>query len=155
MTPAELLYSAIAIGLGLSLIFSEMFGLAAGGMIVPGYIALELHHPWRVAGTLAVSLCTLAAVRALASFVFLYGRRRFVLTVLFGFFFGWLADRYFIFTTVGGDRIDAASIGFIIPGLMANWMERQGIVETICALLMGSILVRLMLHVLTGGLILL
>ena len=32
----DLLTVAIGIGLAISLLFSEMFGLAAGGMVVPG-----------------------------------------------------------------------------------------------------------------------
>ena len=35
---------SIGIGLAVSLLFSEIFGLAAGGMIVPGYIGLYLNH---------------------------------------------------------------------------------------------------------------
>ena len=33
---------AIALGLVLSLFFVDAFGLAAGGIVVPGYIALQL-----------------------------------------------------------------------------------------------------------------
>jgi len=40
--PAEVVINAIGIGLVVSLIFSESMGLAAGGMVVPGYIALSL-----------------------------------------------------------------------------------------------------------------
>jgi hypothetical protein len=32
----DLLSASIGIGLAISLLFSEMFGLAAGGMVVPG-----------------------------------------------------------------------------------------------------------------------
>lgn len=151
MTTAALLYPAIAIGLVLSLAFSEIFGLAAGGMIVPGYVALELHHPGRLLGTLAVALATLVVVRLIAQVIFLYGRRRFVLTVLIAFCFGWMADRLLVFPTASGAVVDAAAIGFVIPGLIANWMERQGIVETSCVLILGAVIVRLILHVLTGG----
>jgi len=40
----------ISIGLGifLSLILSESLGVTAGGIIVPGYIALYLHEPIQV-----------------------------------------------------------------------------------------------------------
>ena len=36
---------AISLGLLLSLIFNEAFGLATGGLVVPGYIALQLGAP--------------------------------------------------------------------------------------------------------------
>ena len=38
----EVIMQAIGIGLVLSLIFSETLGLAAGGMVVPGYAALMI-----------------------------------------------------------------------------------------------------------------
>ena len=42
-------------------------------------------------------------------------------------------------------------IGFIIPGLIAIWLDRQGIVETLAALLTASVVVRLMLIVVVGA----
>ncbi len=163
LVPAELIYPAIALGLVLSLAFSEIFGLAAGGLIVPGYIALELHHPGRVLGTLLVALATLIVVRVLGRAVFLYGRRRFVVTVLVGFVAGWFADRWLIFPVPAGAGVasryigtvvDAAAIGFVIPGLVANWMERQGVVATTSLLLIGAVIVRLALQIVSGGVIL-
>jgi hypothetical protein len=44
----------------------------------------------------------------------------------------------------------AAVIGFIIPGLIAIWMERQGIWQTLASLLTVSVIVRLIL-ILTIG----
>lgn len=154
MNPADLVYPSIGIGLVLSLVFSEVFGLAAGGMVVPGYVALELHHPLRVIGTLATALLTLGAVRAAGGLLFLYGRRRLVLTILVGFVFGWLADRLLVLRLAEA-TLDASAIGFVVPGLVANWMERQGVVETVCSLTIGAILVRLVLVLLTGGAVLL
>lgn len=151
---SELTYIAISLGLVLSLAFSEIFGLAAGGMIVPGYIALDLHHPLRIIGTVIVAFAVLGAIRLISKMIFLYGRRRFVLTILIGFFFGWLADKYFIISLPTGETLDAAAIGYIIPGLIANWMERQGIIQTLCVMLMGSVLVRLMVNIIIGGTIL-
>ena len=40
-----MIYQSIGIGLIVSLVFSEILGLAAGGLIVPGYIALYLDQP--------------------------------------------------------------------------------------------------------------
>lgn len=50
---------AIGLGLVISLIFAESLGLAAGGMVVPGYIALYIHKPFLVVGTVIASLLTL------------------------------------------------------------------------------------------------
>ena len=54
---------AIAIGLIVSLLFTEAFGLSAGGMIVPGYFALSLNQPLAVVLTLLAAGCTFGLVR--------------------------------------------------------------------------------------------
>ena len=36
---------SLAVGLLVSLAITEVFGLTAGGMIVPGYFALSVHQP--------------------------------------------------------------------------------------------------------------
>ena len=48
----------ISIGLGifLSLILSETLGVTAGGIIVPGYIALYIHHPLKIIITFCVAI---------------------------------------------------------------------------------------------------
>ena len=41
-------------------------------------------------------------------------------------------------------------IGFIIPGLIAIWIDRQGIIETLAALITASVVVRLILVLVVG-----
>jgi hypothetical protein len=61
----ELLTLSVGIGLAVSLLFTEMFGIASGGMIVPGYIALSLTRPWDVVLTLGAGFVTFAIVHTL------------------------------------------------------------------------------------------
>ncbi len=140
----------MGLGLVLSLIFSEIFGLAAGGMVVPGYLALNIHDPQKVTGTILVGLATYALVRFLSNFMFIYGRRRTVITILIAFAFGWVSRSFFAWQIKDVD-VELASIGYIIPGLIAIWMERQGIIATISTMLIVSVLIRLILIVLTLG----
>ncbi len=141
---------AIGLGLLVSLIFSETLGLAAGGMVVPGYIALMVHEPLRLVGTIAVSLLTLGAIKLVSQYALVYGRRRIVVAVLFGFIFGALSRDFFVLR-IRGVPLEFQTIGFVIPGLIANWMERQGIVKTICVMITTAVLVRLILMILNGG----
>ena len=46
-----------------------------------------------------------------------------------------------------------AVIGNIIPGLIANWMDRQGVVRTVSVVLLTAVIVKLMIIVLFGGII--
>lgn len=141
---------SIGLGLLISLIFSETLGIAAGGMVVPGYLALMVHEPMRIAGTILVSLATLGVVKLISRYALVYGRRRIVVAVLVGFIFGAVSRDLLIFH-VQGATLEFQTIGFIIPGLIANWMDRQGVVSTLSIMVTTSVVVRLLLMLLNGG----
>jgi len=146
----EIIIQAVGIGLVLSLLFTETLGLAAGGMVVPGYVALMLHHPLRIAGTVLVSLLTFLTMRYLSNYMFVYGRRRIVLVILIGFLFGWLSRELLIIQT-NTLTLELQTIGLIIPGLIANWMEKQGIVKTVTTLIIAAVFIRLIIMITSGG----
>lgn len=156
--PVDNLIEAIALGLVVSLAFTETLGLATGGMIVPGYVALALAQPPVAAGktilvTLVVALATYAVVRILSRYMLIYGRRRTVIIILVAFSLGALA-RSIPIAVDDKTSIALVPIGFIVPGLIADWMERQGLVQTISSLIMASVIVRLLLIALGGGAVL-
>ena len=146
---SDLLPLSIGIGLAVSLLFSELFAIAAGGMIVPGYLALSLSRPFDVLLTVAAGFATYAIVHALSSFIIVYGRRRTVLMILVGYLIGMLA-RWSIssFGVMSGSELQV--IGYIIPGLIAIWLDRQGVVETVAAMVTASVVVRLVLLLVVG-----
>jgi poly-gamma-glutamate biosynthesis protein PgsC/CapC len=134
-----------------SLVFSELLGLAAGGLIVPGYFALALNRPVAVLVTLAVAYLTWFIVNALSTVVLVYGRRRTVLMILVSFLLGWFV-RSLEFLELGtGTAVDLSVIGYIIPGLIAIWIDRQGLLETTASLITSSVIVRLLLILVMGG----
>ena len=139
----QLIGLAIGIGMGLSLILTETLGVTAGGVIVPGYIALYIHEPYKVIITFLVSLIVLLIIKILSQFMFIYGKRRLVLSLMLGFFFGYLSKIYL--------DSDLSSIGNIIPGLLASWMDRQGVFQTMSVLIIIAVATRLILIVLLGG----
>jgi poly-gamma-glutamate biosynthesis protein PgsC/CapC len=145
-----LIAQAIGLGLVVSLLFTEAVGFAAGGFVVPGYIALYLDRPFQVLGTIAASLLTYGGLRLFGRFFLIYGRRTLVLAVLLGFIFGWVTGRI-PQLTFASFEFGFAAIGFIIPGLLAYWMHRQGILQTLAAMAVAAVLVRLALIALHGG----
>lgn len=145
-----IIVEAIGLGLVVSLILSEAIGLAAGGMVVPGYIALYLDQPLRIVGTVIAALATFGTVRFLSNFVILYGRRCLVFSVVLGFVYGGLT-RYLLVTMPAPELSQLVAVGYIVPGLLAYWMDRQGVVATLCVMLMAAVPVRLGLIVLHGG----
>ncbi len=146
-----LMVESVGLGLVVSIIFSETLGLAAGGMVVPGYLALMIHEPLRILGTIIVSLLTFFMIKLLSNYIFIYGRRRTVLVILFGFLFGWVSRSFFVIPLPGGNAVEFQSVGFIIPGLIANWMERQGVIQTLSTMVVAAVLVRLLLMIFSGG----
>ena len=137
---------AIGIGIILSLVFTETLGVTAGGVIVPGYIALYLHDPKMVLGTFAISLLTFGIIKILSRFMLIYGKRRLVLSLLIGFFIGfWVKENY----TNG----ELYVIGNIVPGLIASWMDRQGVSRTISVILITASIVYLCMMLLYKGVI--
>ena len=133
---------AIGIGIVLSLVLTETVGVTAGGVIVPGYIAIYLHEPIKVLSTFAVSVLVFIIVWILSHFMMIYGKRRLVLCLLLGFFLGYLSKLYFRFPV---SDLDLSVIGNIIPGLIASWMDRQGVVRTLSVILVVAVIVQLVL----------
>lgn len=145
---SDLLPLSVGIGLAVSLLMSELFGVATGGLIVPGYFALHLTHPGSIVATMVASLATYAIVRAMSMVLIIYGRRRTALMILVGYLMG--AAMRWLMLRSGQEADELQVIGYVIPGLLALWLERQGVVETLCSLLTASVLVRLVLVLLVG-----
>ncbi|MFN3201290.1 MAG: poly-gamma-glutamate biosynthesis protein PgsC [Bradymonadia bacterium] len=134
---------SVGLGLAISLLFSEAFGLAAGGLVVPGYLAIAFSRPLMVVSTLGAGVIAALIVQGLSSVMILYGRRRTALTLLIGYLIGLsLAP---LAPQLGGPSDLYAVVGFILPGLVALWCLRQGYRETVASVLLVSAAVRLLL----------
>jgi poly-gamma-glutamate biosynthesis protein PgsC/CapC len=161
MIVLNLLAVSIGVGLLFTLLLTEAFSLAAGGLVVPGYMALKLMQPWSVALTLAAAYLTYMIVQAMAGFLVIYGRRQTALMILIGFLIGSALD-----VSLGGVATYARStgpdlaadpenyayleltvVGYIIPGLIAIWFARQGVMRTLVGLFLCVVLTRLTLIV--------
>ncbi len=127
-----MLYSSVALSIVLSFISAEFIGVLTGGMISAGYLAYYAYEPTRILSTLAVAVLICFLVKALQHFLIIYGRRRFILCTLISVFSVFLLERcYFYLSTVS---VDLRVIGYIIPGLIASDMLKQGILKTLLAL---------------------
>jgi poly-gamma-glutamate biosynthesis protein PgsC/CapC len=146
----SIIQAAVGLGVIISLLFSELLGASAGGIVVPGYIAMYLDRPMQILGTIVVSLLTWGIIRLISNFTLLFGKRRMVLSILVGFILGW-ASRLLVYQNVTIYTYQLQSIGYIIPGLIANWFDRQGFWKTITSLGVAAVLVRLILMVVFKG----
>ncbi|OUN01168.1 MAG: poly-gamma-glutamate biosynthesis protein PgsC [Firmicutes bacterium ZCTH02-B6] len=135
---------AVGLGIALNLLSLELLGLSAGGMVVPGYLALFLDRPGRLAATLAAAAVTLGAVRFLSRWVILYGRRKYAAMILVGFLANLVVDEALmrVGPWLGPAGAELRVIGYIVPGLLANEMHDQGIVSTAAIALICAVIVR-------------
>jgi len=134
----------------ISFFLTETVGIAAGGIVVPGYIALTLQEPARVIATILVALITYVIIKALSRFILVFGRRMLLLGIMVGYLLGYLT-KIAPMMSLDGVRLDLGVIGYVIPGLAAYWMNRQGVIETIATMLIAAVLTRLLIIVISGG----
>ena len=131
----------IIFGVLASIVFLELTQISPGGVIVPGYIALLLDDPWRVVATIVLSLLTWGAVRLLSEHVILFGRRRFAVFIVVSFLLRWL---FGLISAEAELPISAAVvIGYLVPGILAHEIDRQGAVKTLASMLLVAICLRL------------
>ncbi len=120
------------IGLVVGFIFYEITGISPGGVIAPAYFALFIYEPDRIIMTIIIALIVYVIVRILSTHLILYGRRKFLMAVLLSFFLKLLIDS--VIQPMDMMKLDLQSIGYIIPGLIANEMGRQKITSTLLSL---------------------
>lgn len=125
------------LGVLLSLAFAWATGVYPGGIIVPSYLVLFLREPERIVGTLLAALLTLAAYRLAARWLILFGRRRFAFLVLSGAV--WAAAGSGVLPFLFPVSVEYRVIGWVVPGLIAHHMERQGALITAAALVTATV----------------
>jgi len=125
------------VGILLAVLYAEAFGLMPGGIIVPAYFAMTLDRPLRAVATIGVSLLALAIYKLLARYFVLFGKRRFLLMIVLG---GVLTQAWtVVYPHVFLAPLELRVIGWIIPGLLANNLERQKILPTLASLATVSV----------------
>ncbi len=133
-------HEIVLAGVAVSLLFSELTGLSPAGLVVPGYIALSLQTPWRVLYTLLIAMLAWGAARLLERWMILYGRRRFAVLILLSFLINEVIVGAGIFS------YDPGMIGVLVPGIIANELEKQGVLKSLLSLaVVVGILILLMM----------
>lgn len=130
-------FEIFIVGILLALLYVEILEIYPGGIVVPAYVALHLDHPERILATVAVSLLSLYTYRALARYLIVFGKRRFALLVLLGAL--WSQITFLVLPNLLPAGADIQLIGWIIPGLLANNLEKQRLVPTLASLVTVSV----------------
>lgn len=124
------LYFSLFVGVVLSLIFAEKFGINPAGLVVPGYLALIFDQPIMLLSVLIISCLTYFIVsNGISKWVILYGRRKFAAMILTGMVIKFIFDLLYPLTTF--EMVEVSGIGVVIPGIIANTIQKQGVVITL------------------------
>ena len=144
------LYNLIILGLIISIIFYELTEVSPGGMIVPGYIALYINQPGRVVVTILISLATLVVVNFLSKYIILYGKRKFGIMVIISFIIRLLMQSAIGYIPIL-PALGLSSIGYIIPGIIAQDIGKQGVLKTLSSMMIVASLTKLIDIILVSG----
>lgn len=140
-----MLQLAIVLSVLLGFCSVEFIGILTGGLISSGYLAFYLEEPYRLVSTLILAIIVYGGYRLAGKFIILFGRRRFMFVVVTGILLGWLYERFSY--SLSFIPQDTRIIGYIIPGLLANDMVKQGVIKTILAALVCAFLIRFLLTI--------
>lgn len=110
-----------------------MLGIIPAGIIVPSFLALVFDQPYTLIGILAIAAFSYLTVEFLSKHVILYGRRKFGAMILASLFIK--IGLIWTFRSLLLDFVALQGMGIIIPGLIANSFDRQGVVPTIASML--------------------
>ena len=131
------LYVALTLGVLLSLLFSEKTGIIPAGLVVPGYLGLIFDQPVFIMMVLLISLLTYLIVTfGISKFVILYGKRKFAAMLVVGISLKLLFD--YFYPIMPFEIYEFRGIGVIVPGLIANTIQKQGLVVTLGSTLLIS-----------------
>lgn len=128
----------IFIGLLLALLYRELMGIYPGGIIVPAFLALTLDRPAQALATIAVACLALLIYKLLSRYFILFGSRRFVIILLIGGVFSQLFGLAAPQLVASPEEFRV--VGLIIPGLLANNLERQKFLPTLASLVTVTVL---------------
>lgn len=145
----------IIFGIILSIIFYEITEISPGGLIVPAYVAFYINDPQRIAITIIAGILTFLIVKFISDHTIIYGRRKFAMCIMISFVIRLLV-KYFNIYIVNEYEVyilGGSIIGVIIPGIIAQEIDRHGVIRTVSSLMILSIFIKAVVEVIykAGG----
>lgn len=140
--PTEAVRMVLALGVIISILVYERWRLTGGAAVVAGYLGLFMDRPLYIVTTVVLSIITFWLVQnVIARKMFLYGRRRLVVMVLVGLALQLLTGGLATLTSQTAPwLVGLYGVGFVLPGLIAQDMERQGVKLTVFTVLGTALL---------------
>ena len=139
----------MVLGVILSIVFYEITEISPGGLIVPTYFALYLDNPIKIILTIFISIITYLLLKLLSNYTIIYGRRRFTVCIILSFLIKTLL-KYFNIYILNENEIyffNIAIVGIIIPGILAQEVDRNGVIKTLSSLIILSIFIKSLIEI--------
>lgn len=144
-----MIIEALLFALIMAFLFYEAVGISPGGVIAPGYLALSLNRPDALLTTLLLSVVVWGLLEILGRHLVLYGKRKLLLALFLGFALKLAIESWI--QPLPGLPVSLETIGYLIPGLIANEMSRQRPLPTLAALCIVTVVVSLSLLLVAPG----
>jgi len=141
-------YETLLIGLIVAVLYVEIMDIYPGGIIVPAYLALFLDQPLRILVTILTALLSLMTYKLLSRVFILFGRRRFVMLIFLGALWGQIW--FLLYPYLYSGPLEMRVIGWVIPGLLANNLEKQRFFATLASLFTVSIITYFLVRILSN-----
>ena len=135
----------LMVGLVLSLLCSEIFGVSPGGIITPAYLAMVCDDVKIVLFIYLISVLSYAVVVFAQRFFILYGRRKFVFTIIVAVTLRAILG--LVYPILPYETLVLRGIGVVVPALLANQFSKQGILLTVGSSLVVTVLVVLVMNI--------
>lgn len=149
---AELARLAVVLGVIIGLLIYQRTGLTFGGVIVPGYMASFVTRPVHIFVTLLVAILTHEFInRVVLKRRIIYGRELFELEILLAVIFQSIwTGLLTLFGQMTPELLLFTGVGFVVPGVIAHDIRRQGIQRTVFSTLLGAVSVFLVVELVAG-----
>jgi poly-gamma-glutamate biosynthesis protein PgsC/CapC len=154
--PRELLLLGAAASVLTGLVVFSRLGIRSGGFISAAYLALMLVHPMDLLFSGALALVTfLVVTRLVMPHLLVFGRRKLSAMLLVGSILVWTAEAAVIEVTNGAFQPwhGLVLMALMIPALLANDAERQGLEKTLWGATLTTGAVYGCMNIVTAGLI--
>jgi len=140
----------LILGVLVAVVFYELTDVTPGGIIVPGLMVAFFNQPIRLAYTLAIAIAAHYLVRLLSRRFLIFGKRRFALLIIASFVLHVSVNLVFGLFLENFTTFAVSMVGYTASGIIANNMNRQGVLKTSCSLAAVVGILELLLLLLTS-----
>lgn len=124
--------SIILLGVIIGMIYFEITEWSPGGMVVPGIIVYYWSQPQRIIFTLLIGVVTAYLIKFISRYLIVYGKRKFTVTIFVSIVLSYLFGIIFGLTSL--EILNVTVVGYVISGLIAVDINKQGVKKTFISL---------------------